>query len=61
MFDTTAIKKLSREEKLRVMEAIWEDLACEGESIESPAWHRVALNRDSTQMIYNYAFNLLNI
>jgi len=43
MIDTTAIKKLSREEKLQVMEAIWEDLSVEGETIESPVWHQEAL------------------
>lgn len=43
MIDTTAIKKLSREEKLQVMEAIWEDLSVEEETIESPAWHQEAL------------------
>lgn len=43
MIDTTAIKKLSREEKLQVMEAIWEDLSVEEETIESPVWHQEAL------------------
>ncbi len=33
------IKNLSKEEKLRVMEAIWEDLSREDEGIESPQWH----------------------
>lgn len=37
------IKNLSREEKLRVMEAIWEDLTREEDQIESPDWHREAL------------------
>ncbi len=43
MIDTTAIKKLSREEKLQVMEAIWEDLSVEEDTIESPVWHQEAL------------------
>ncbi len=43
MIDTTAIKKLSREEKLQVMEAIWEELSVEEETIESPVWHQEAL------------------
>ena len=43
MIDTTAIKKLSREEKLQVMEAIWEDLSVEEETIESSVWHQEAL------------------
>ncbi len=37
------IKQLSREEKLRVMEAIWEDLSSEDQSIQSPAWHESIL------------------
>ena len=35
---------LSREEKLRVMEALWEDLSRDVEQIESPDWHREALD-----------------
>ena len=33
------IQAMSREEKLRVMHALWEDLANEADLIESPAWH----------------------
>ncbi len=43
MLNTIEIKHLSREEKLRVMEAIWEDLSNEEEQIESPDWHKKAL------------------
>ena len=43
MQNTIEIKHLSREEKLRVMEAIWEDLSNEEEQIESPGWHKKAL------------------
>jgi len=43
MQNTIEIKQLSREEKLRVMEAIWEDLSYEEEQIESPDWHKKAL------------------
>lgn len=38
MESTVDIKHLSRQEKLRIMEAIWEDLSKEG--IESPDWHQ---------------------
>jgi hypothetical protein len=38
------IGHLSREEKLKVMEAIWEDLSKEAEQVESPDWHREALD-----------------
>ena len=44
------IKHLSREEKLRVMEAIWEDLSCEDESIDSPAWHQEALQETENRI-----------
>ena len=43
MQNTIDIKRLSREEKLRIMEAIWEDLSNEEEQIESPDWHKKAL------------------
>jgi len=38
------IGHLSREEKLSVMEAIWEDLSRDAGQIESPDWHREALD-----------------
>ncbi len=34
---------LSREEKLRVMHELWEDLARDEAAIESPSWHADAL------------------
>jgi len=43
MIDTSTIKALSIEEKLQVMEAIWEDLSVEKKRIQSPVWHREAL------------------
>lgn len=36
---TLAIKQISREEKLRAMEELWESLSGEGAWLESPAWH----------------------
>lgn len=33
------LRKLSRVEKLRVIEALWEDLARDEESLSSPDWH----------------------
>ncbi|MBM4029228.1 MAG: addiction module protein [Planctomycetes bacterium] len=38
------IGHLSREEKLRVMEALWEDLSRDAEQVESPDWHREVLD-----------------
>lgn len=44
------IGRLSREEKLRVMEAIWEDLSREAEQVESPDWHREALDETERRL-----------
>ena len=43
MQSTIDIKQLSRTEKLKVMEAIWEDLSQEDDKVASPAWHQKAL------------------
>ena len=37
------IGHLSKEDKLKVMEAIWEDLSKEDEELESPNWHQDVL------------------
>jgi len=37
------LKKMSRNEKLRAMEALWEDLSKDDDRFESPAWHTQAL------------------
>ena len=37
------LKKMSRDEKLRAMEALWTDLSQDEERFESPAWHEEAL------------------
>lgn len=37
------LKKMSRDEKLRAMEALWADLSQEEARFESPAWHDHAL------------------
>ena len=33
------LSKLTRAQKLHLMEAIWEDLSKDEESFESPSWH----------------------
>ena len=43
MQNTIEIKHLSREDKLMVMEAIWEDLSNEEDQVKSPDWHKKAL------------------
>ncbi|NOQ46265.1 MAG: acyl-protein synthetase [Desulfobulbaceae bacterium] len=42
---TIKISHLSREEKLRVMEDIWEDLSKDEMEVESPSWHQEALRK----------------
>jgi uncharacterized protein YprB with RNaseH-like and TPR domain len=43
MSNAIDIGHLSREEKLRIREAIWEDLSREDRQVESPKWHREVL------------------
>ena len=40
---TLNLQEMSRQEKLKVMHQLWEDLARDEEHIESPAWHADAL------------------
>ena len=40
---TLPLSDLSVSEKLRLMEALWEDLSRNADSIESPDWHREVL------------------
>lgn len=44
------IRQLTKDEKLRVMEAIWADLTSNGEDIESPAWHEKKL-QETTERV----------
>jgi hypothetical protein len=39
------LKDMTLQEKLAVMESIWEDLARTPEAIESPDWHKDILER----------------
>jgi len=43
-------KRMSREEKLKVMHAIWEDLAGDEDAVESPEWHGEALRETEERM-----------
>lgn len=40
-----AIEKLSRIEKLQMMEALWRDLSAHANDVASPAWHGEALQQ----------------
>lgn len=44
------IKKLSHDEKLRMMEALWEDLSREENIVRSPDWHRETLKETEENM-----------
>ncbi len=41
---------MSREDKLRAMEALWPDLSQDEAQIDSPAWHGAAL-RETEQLV----------
>ncbi|MDD2600932.1 MAG: addiction module protein [Kiritimatiellae bacterium] len=40
---TLQIEKMTVEEKLQAMEALWSDLSRNAPDVTSPAWHRKAL------------------
>lgn len=44
------IKQMSREEKLKLMEAIWADLATSETEVESPDWHAQLLKETETRV-----------
>lgn len=39
------LKKMTREEKIAAMEALWADLSRNPDQVESPHWHKEALER----------------
>ena len=41
---STEIKKMTIEEKLRMMELLWDELREDAESIEFPKWHQDTLD-----------------
>ena len=44
------IAQMSREEKLQLMEALWVDLSRSGGEVESPDWHRPALEETESRL-----------
>lgn len=44
------LQNMSREDKLKVMHSLWEDLAREDAEIDSPSWHGEAL-RETEQRV----------
>ena len=47
---TLPIDRMTREEKLRAMEALWEDLSRHEDQVESPAWHGQVLEERATRV-----------
>jgi hypothetical protein len=41
---------MTREEKLQAMEALWDDLSRDPETLESPAWHEEVLRERDEQV-----------
>jgi hypothetical protein len=48
---TSDLQRMSRGEKLKMMHALWEDLAREDDAIASPAWHGQALRETEQRML----------
>jgi hypothetical protein len=44
MSKSPSLKEMSLQEKLAMMESLWEDLAASTEPFESPAWHKEILD-----------------
>jgi putative addiction module component (TIGR02574 family) len=44
------LRKLPRDEKLKIIETLWSDLAADEESFESPAWHAEELRKTETEL-----------
>ena len=44
------LKKMTRAEKLQVMDFLWEDLSRDEDSLESPAWHEQALRETEARV-----------
>ncbi|MBL7647762.1 MAG: addiction module protein [Candidatus Hydrogenedentes bacterium] len=44
------IAQMSRAEKLQLMEALWVDLSRAGSEVESPDWHRPALEETESRL-----------
>jgi putative addiction module component (TIGR02574 family) len=39
------LRQLPKAEKLKIMEALWDDLASDDESLQSPPWHEAELRK----------------
>jgi len=50
MISTADIARMSREEKLQALEAIWADLAKDAAAVESPPWHEDVLKETQARV-----------
>jgi putative addiction module component (TIGR02574 family) len=44
------LRQLSRNEKLRIIETLWADLAADADSFQSPAWHAEELRKTQDEL-----------
>jgi len=44
------LRKLPAAEKLKIIEALWDDLAGDANSLESPAWHAAELRKTEANL-----------
>jgi len=47
---TLPLEQMSTEEKIRIMETIWEDLCKKADSLSSPSWHKNILHKREEQV-----------
>jgi hypothetical protein len=47
---TLPLERMSTEEKIRAMEAIWDDLCKKADSLSSPSWHKNVLMEREEQI-----------
>ena len=47
---TLPLNKMTLPEKLQIMESIWEDLSRHCDTLESPEWHNIVLQRREKQI-----------
>jgi len=50
MISTDQIAQMSREEKIRAMEALWAELSRNDAAVESPAWHEDVLKETKARV-----------
>ena len=50
MITDAEIENMSREEKLRAMEALWQEISKEDPAPESPAWHAEVLKQTGSRV-----------